>query len=105
VRAQIEPIVEMIERHTARSWALSALALTAADDGDIDTAERYARDAVELAGRSMGESALEFHLSDVALGEALRLRGALGEAAERLSHVARVTGKLPSSVYRALTLV
>jgi LuxR family maltose regulon positive regulatory protein len=105
VRAQIEPIVGMIERHTARSWALSALALTAADDGDIDTAERYARDAVELAERSMGESALEFHLPYVALGEALRLRGALGEAEERLSHVARVTGRLPSSVYRALTLV
>jgi LuxR family maltose regulon positive regulatory protein len=105
LRAVIEPIVGEIERPTTRSWALSALALSAADDGDVDLAERHAHLAVELAEASRGESALEFHLAYVALAETMRLRGALDEAKEQLAHAAELTNKLPGSVYQALTLV
>jgi ATP/maltotriose-dependent transcriptional regulator MalT len=103
-RDVIEPVVGGIERETTRSWALSTLALCAADDDDIELAESYARQAVELAESSGGESALEFHLAYVALGEALRRAGALDEANERLTQAAASTNKLPGSVYQALTL-
>jgi LuxR family maltose regulon positive regulatory protein len=105
VRREIEPIVGTIDHRTSRVWALSVLALTAADEGDVDAAQRYAREAVEQAEASGAESALEFHLAYVALSEALRLAGQLEEAGELLAHVARVVGRLPSSVYRALVLV
>ena len=105
VRREIEPVLGTIERHTTRSWALAALALTAADDGELEVAERYAREAVEFAESSGAASALEFHTAYVALGETLRLRGALDAAAESLDHAARVTRKLPGSVFYAFALI
>jgi LuxR family transcriptional regulator, maltose regulon positive regulatory protein len=104
-RDVLEPLVGEIERATGRVWALSALALAAADDGDSDLAERYGRAAVELAEDSGAESALESHVAYVALGEAQRLRGALDEADVWLAQAAHLTGELPGSMYQALTLV
>ena len=105
VRAVLEPIVGELERPMTRGWGLSAMALCAADEGDVDIAERYAREAIELVEANGANSALESHLAYVALGEAMRLRGALGEAGELISHAAELTNKLPGSVYQALTLV
>jgi LuxR family maltose regulon positive regulatory protein len=103
-RQILEPgLAEMIG--AGRLWALSALALTTADDDDSELSERYAREAVEWAEAGGGESALESHIAYAALGDALRLRGALDEARERLEHAARLTGKLPSSLYHAHTLI
>jgi LuxR family maltose regulon positive regulatory protein len=105
VRDLLEPRIGVIELDMSRSWGLAALALTAADEGDAELAERYAREAVE-AGDAQGQGgALGCHLAHVALSEALRLRGALDEAGEQLARAAASTRKLPGSVYYLFTQV
>lgn len=104
VRRVVSPYLNVIERPRSRSWALASLALTAADQGDVDLAEGYARDAVEVAVAAGGESALECSFAYVALGEALRLRGALDEAAKQLRVAAELTDKVPDSSFQAFTL-
>jgi LuxR family maltose regulon positive regulatory protein len=105
VRDLLEPLLGAIGTAEGRMWALAALALSAADEDDVDAAERYARDAAEVAETHEEVIALGRHLAYVALAEALRLRGDLHEAGERLEQAALLTGKLPGSVYHALTLV
>jgi LuxR family maltose regulon positive regulatory protein len=105
VHRVVEPYVNVIEQPRLRSWALAALALTAADEGDAELAERYAREAVEIAVANGGATALECNFAYVALGEALRLQGALEEAAEQLAIAAHLTSKLPGSLFQAFTLV
>ncbi|MCW2954731.1 MAG: ATP-dependent transcriptional regulator, MalT-like, LuxR family [Conexibacter sp.] len=104
VHRVVEPYLNVMERPRTRSWALAALALTAAHEGDVDLAERYAREAVEIAVANGGESALECHLAYVALGETLRHRGELDQAAEQLAAAAHLTSKLPGSLFQAFTL-
>jgi LuxR family transcriptional regulator, maltose regulon positive regulatory protein len=105
VRDLLEPRIGMIEDAMSRSWGLAALALTAADEGDAELAERYAREAVEV-GEGHGQAgALGCHLAYVALSEALRLRGALDEAGEHLARAAASTSKLPGSVFYGFTQV
>jgi LuxR family maltose regulon positive regulatory protein len=97
-----------IEPAASRSWALAALALTAADDGNLELAERYGRDAVQATATDRDrddDGALGAHLAHVALAEALRLQGELAQAAEQLAQAARLTSMLPGSVYHAFTLV
>jgi LuxR family transcriptional regulator, maltose regulon positive regulatory protein len=100
----VEPLVDEIEVATLRSWALATLALTEADDGDLDLAERYGREAV-AATAAPGDDALEGHFAHVALAEALRRQGALDESGEQLAHATRLTSRLPVSLYHAFTLV
>ncbi len=104
-RDVLEPIVPMIEDATLRGSALAVLALTAADEDDVALAERYAREAVGWAEAHGHGDALACHLAYLALGEALRLRGALDQADEQLVVAARTTARLPTSVYHASTLV
>jgi LuxR family maltose regulon positive regulatory protein len=104
VRRVVEPYLNVIERPRLRSWALASLALTAADEGHVELAERYAREAVDVAVEGGSETALECHFAYVALGEALRLRGALDDAAEELSAAAKLTSRVPGSLFQAFTL-
>jgi LuxR family transcriptional regulator, maltose regulon positive regulatory protein len=87
-----------------RSWALAALALSAADDGDADLAERYGREAVDIAVAGGSMTALECHFAYVAFGEALRLQGALDRAEEQLAAAARLTARVPGTLFQAFTL-
>lgn len=104
VRRVVEPYLNAIELPRVHSWALATLALTACDEGDVDLAEPYARGAVEVAVAAGGATALECHCAYVALGEALRLQGKLDQAADQLATAARLTSKVPGSVFQALTL-
>ena len=101
-RKIIEPFLgEMQVR--ARSWALGTLALAAADDGDLALAESYGRQAVEAI--SPRSDMPRHHFARTALAEALRLRGALDEAAEQFAQAARLTGAHPRVFDHAFNLV
>ena len=101
-REIIEPFLHEITGRIPRTWAFGTIALIEAEGGDLELAERYGRQAVEAtAGR--GHPAA--HFGHTALAEALRLRGALDEAAEQLAHAAHLTEKQPTSLPHAFTLV
>lgn len=104
-RDVLEPTVGQIPSRRARSQALGVLALTAAEDDDLDVAERYARQAVELAERATAATPLELYLAYLALADVLRRRGALADAQAQLDRAAAATQDQPSSVQHALTLV
>jgi len=105
VRAAIGPYLGQVDHLVLRSWELAACALCAADDGDLEAAERDGRAAVAIVEENGSESALEAHLAYVALAEALRRRVELDEAHAQIAGALRITGKLPGSVYHALALV
>jgi LuxR family transcriptional regulator, maltose regulon positive regulatory protein len=101
-REIIEPFLDEITGRIPRTWAFGTLAFIAVEEGDLELAERYGRQAVEAtAGR--GQPAA--HFGHTALAEALRLRGALDEAAEQLAHAAHLSEKQPTSFPHAFTLV
>jgi len=103
-REVIEPLLGGIDLPPSRTWAFGTLAFVAADDGDLELAERHARAAVDVAESHGGRGALESHFAYTALGEALRLRGALEEAGEHHEQALRLTGKHAGSLYRAFSL-
>ncbi|HMJ04546.1 MAG TPA: LuxR C-terminal-related transcriptional regulator [Conexibacter sp.] len=105
LQREVAPYMGVVEHPVLRSWELAALALSAADEGALDAAERHARDAVAVVDAAAGESALDAHLACVALAEALRRRGRLGEAHAQIGRALRATGRLPGSLYHALALV
>ena len=105
VQSEIAPYMGRVDRPALRSWELAARALCAADDGDLEAAERDGRAAVAIVERNGSESALEGHLAYVALAEALRRRGMLDEAHVQIANALRITGRLPASMYHALALV
>lgn len=93
------------DRHVLRSWELAALALCAADDGELEAAERHGRGAVAAVEDNGSESALEAHLAYVALADVLRRRSSLDEAYVRIASALRITARLPASLYHAFALV
>ncbi len=103
-RDVLEPLVGVLPA-PVRAAVLAVLALVAATDGEHVTAERYARTAVAEDAAAPRAGRAWAPLPDVALGEALRRRGALDEAAEALGRALRLTGYLPGSVRRGLALV
>lgn len=105
LRDVVEPYLPVIELPRTRGWALAALALGAADHNDVDRAYHYAIQAVETADSHGSIGSLESHLAYVALGEALRLRGAHNEADARLAHASHLTAKRPGSPFQAITYV
>lgn len=105
IRREVEPYMRIADRPTVRSWELAALALTAADEGDLDAAEQHAREAVTVIEAAGGESSLESHLAYLSLGEALRLRGRFAEAHGHVARALRNTSRHPSALYHALALV
>jgi LuxR family maltose regulon positive regulatory protein len=104
-REIIEPYLGELRRPAARTWAFGTLALIAADEGDVELAERYGREAANAIKLPTGAGAREAHFGRTALAEALRVGGRLGEAAEELAQAARLTGKSPTSFMHAFTLV
>jgi LuxR family maltose regulon positive regulatory protein len=89
----------------SKSWALAALALCAAEDGDGERAQQHATRAVALAVQHRGETAVLFSIANQALADARRVRGRLDEARHTLDNVERVTGRHPGSIHHALTLI
>jgi LuxR family maltose regulon positive regulatory protein len=102
-REIIEPFLYEMRGPASRAWAFGTLALIAADEGDVELAVRYGREAVEAIPK--GGGTLTGHLAPTALAEALRLQGAFEEAAEQLAHADRLTSHRPISFYHAVTLV
>ncbi|WP_041730390.1 helix-turn-helix transcriptional regulator [Conexibacter woesei] len=105
IRREVEPYMRIADRPVVRCWELAALALTAADEDDLETAEQHARDAVAVIEAAGGESSLESHLAYLALGEALRRRGRFAEAHDHVARALRITSRHPSALYHGLALV
>lgn len=105
IRREVEPYMRIADRPVVRSWELAALALTAADENDLATAEQHAREAVAVIEAAGGESSLESHLAHLALGEALRRRGRFAEAHVQVARALRITSRHPGTLYHALALV
>lgn len=105
IHREVEPYMRIADRPAVRSWELAALALTAADEDDLETAEQHALDAVAVIEAAGGESSLESHLAYLALGEALRRRGRFAEAHVHVARALRITSRHPSALYHALALV
>lgn len=103
-REVLEPFLgEMSTRPASLSWAAGTLALVAAEEGDVELAERYGRQAVEAI--PAGSDMLRHHFARTALAEVLRLRGALDEAAEQLARATSLTTRRPTVFEHAFNLV
>jgi LuxR family maltose regulon positive regulatory protein len=104
VRTLLEPRVLLDQPAIASVWTLAILALTAADEGDGELAERYARDATAEVEALGGETATEFTGVPWVLGEALRVSGKLDEARVHLNRGLDNEARRPGSVGHAVAL-
>lgn len=104
VRTLLEPRVRLEQPTVTKVWTWSILALTAADEGDGEVAERYAREAMAEVERVGGETATEFTGVPAVLAEALRLRGKLEEARHHLSRALQAEAERPGSIGHAMAL-
>jgi LuxR family transcriptional regulator, maltose regulon positive regulatory protein len=105
VRDVTEPYLSAINQSRTLGWALAALALSAADDNELELAEDYARQAVDVIDSHGATGALESHFAYVARAESLRLRGQLDHARSYLDRAAHLTGRRPGSPFQAITVV
>jgi LuxR family maltose regulon positive regulatory protein len=105
VRELLEPRLLLEQPTFATVWTRAILALTAADEGDAELAERYAREAFAEVEAVGGETATEFTGVPWVLGEALRLAGKLEEARHYLSAGLASEARRPGSVGHALALM
>lgn len=103
---------EVIERHldamvflNSKAWALAVLAFCAAEEDDVETADRRAREAIALAERTGGSTAPQYVIAYQAHAEVLRLQGRFDAAERTLDHAGLVTRMLPGSISHALTLL
>jgi ATP/maltotriose-dependent transcriptional regulator MalT len=104
VRGLLEPRVLLEQPSFSRVWTLAILAMTAADEGDAELAERFARDAMAEVEAVAGETATEFTGVPCVLGEALRQAGKLEEARHYLSVGLANEARRPGSVGHAVAL-
>src|SRR5919197_35266 len=102
-RAVLEPHLDaMVGRR--RSWAYATLAFIAVEQGRGEVGHAHARAAVAQGESTGGESALEYSFAYQALGDVLRSLRRHDEADRVLAHAARVTSKVPGSLYDPFTL-
>jgi LuxR family maltose regulon positive regulatory protein len=104
-RSIIEPYLHELKGQVARSWAFGTLSFIATDEGDVDAAERYGRQAVDSTSVRVGAGARETAFAHTALAEALRVQGRLEEAAHQLECARQLTMRQPTSFTHAFTLV
>jgi LuxR family maltose regulon positive regulatory protein len=104
LRALLEPRIGLEQPVVAKVLTLSVLAMTAADEGRAELAERYARDAMAEVENVAGEEALDFTGVPLVLAEALRLRGKLDEARQHLARAFEATAAQPGSIGQAVAL-
>jgi LuxR family maltose regulon positive regulatory protein len=104
VRHLLEPRLRLDDPTFTQVWTLGVLSLTASDEGDAETAERYAREATRIVAEVGAETATEFTALPLVLAEALRLRGRLTEAREHLARTLAAEARRPGSVGLALAL-
>jgi DNA-binding CsgD family transcriptional regulator len=104
-REIIEPYLGELKGPIARTWAFGTLSLIAAEQGDVELAERYGREAANATKLPAGAGMREAHFGHTALAEALRVGGRLDEAADELARAAQLTGKWPTSFIHGFTLV
>jgi ATP/maltotriose-dependent transcriptional regulator MalT len=105
VRALLEPRVHLQEPALSKIWTLAILALVAADEGDGELAERFAREATAEVEAIGGQTAAEFNGIPWVLAEALRVRGKLDEARRHLDRGLAVEARRPGSVGDAVALI
>lgn len=103
-RELIEPLLSGIAFPASNSRALGTLAFVAADEGNAEVAELYARQALDAIDGPWAAGP-EAHFALTALAEALRLQGALDEAAVYLQRARLLTGDQPHSLRHAFTLI
>jgi ATP/maltotriose-dependent transcriptional regulator MalT len=104
VRHLLEPRLGLDDPTFTQVWTLGVLSLTASDEGDAETAERYARAATRIVADVGAETATEFTALPLVLAEALRLRGRLTEARQPHARALAAEARRPGSVGLALAL-
>jgi DNA-binding CsgD family transcriptional regulator len=104
VRQLLEPRLHVDQPLVTKVFTLATLAMTAADEGDDELAERYAREAMGDVEAARAETALEFTGLPWVLAETLRRRGKLDEARHHLSRGLEAEERRPGSVGHALAL-
>ncbi|MDW5593828.1 LuxR C-terminal-related transcriptional regulator [Conexibacter stalactiti] len=103
-QAVLEPHVDaMVERR--RTWALATLALADLDSGLTERALARASAAISEVEENGGESAFEHALVYQAATCVLRAAGRREQAEATLARAARLTRKIPDSLYDAFTLL
>ncbi|HVY97236.1 MAG TPA: LuxR C-terminal-related transcriptional regulator, partial [Solirubrobacterales bacterium] len=105
VRALLEPRLRLEQPTLARVWTPAILALTAADEGDAEMAEAYAREAMAEVAAAGAETATEFTGLPWVVAEALRVNGKLAEAREQMGRGLENEARRPASVGHAVALV
>lgn len=105
IATTLAPHMGQTDNPWLRSWELAALALCAADAGELAVAEQQAREAVEIMVGNGGETAVEAHIAYIALAEALRRRGRFEEAYDQVANALRATARMHGSVFHATALV
>lgn len=103
-RELLEPRLLLELEPAVKAWMLAALAIMDAYEGASETAERYARAAVEVIEELGGRGTWEFVGAYRILAEALRLRGQLEEARRHLDHALAMESHRPGSIGRAAAL-
>jgi LuxR family maltose regulon positive regulatory protein len=104
VRSLLEPRVRLEQPVVAKVLTLCVLAMTAADDGHAELAERYAREAMAEVEAFGGEDAVDVTGVPLVLAEALRVGGKLDEARRRLSSAFEAESARPGSIGHAVAL-
>jgi LuxR family transcriptional regulator, maltose regulon positive regulatory protein len=104
VRALLEPRAGLDQPVVGKVLTLGVLAMTAADEGRAEVAERYAREAMAEVEAVGGVDAVDFSGVPLVLAEALRVRGKLDEARRYLSSAFEAEAARPGSIGHAVAL-
>jgi LuxR family transcriptional regulator, maltose regulon positive regulatory protein len=104
VRSLLEPRAGLEQPVVGKVLTLGVLAMTAADEGRAEVAERYAREAMAEVEAVGGVDAVDFSGVPLVLAEALRLRGKLDEARRYLLGAFEAEAARPGSIGQAVAL-